>query len=126
MNSHHHLHTHPLVYRHLLEVLPRSFSGWMRLGQPRFFGNDPIGLSNQALGMLMRRHRRNCRELRASQTLWGIDRTFRMDAGEVIEAIRSLSGGLHEFIFHPRRTESDQDLAALIELKTFKPELSPP
>ena len=118
VNSHHHLHSHPLVYRQVLEVLPSSFSGWMRLGQPRFFDNHSGALSSRALGMLMRRHRRNCHGLRASQTLWGIDRTFRMDAGEVIEAARTLPDGLHEFIFHPRKMDGDKDLDALLKLKS--------
>jgi len=119
VNSHHHLHSHPMVYPRLLEVLPASFSGWLRLGQPRFFENGTVPLSTRALGMLMRRHRRNCRGFRTSRTLWGIDRTFRMDAREVTDAVRLLDDGLHEFIFHPRKSDGDQDLAALMKFNNL-------
>ncbi len=37
INSHHHLHAHPFVYRALLETVGPRFPGWIRLGQPRAF-----------------------------------------------------------------------------------------
>ena len=32
INSHHHLHAHPLVYRAMLDVVGPRFPGWIRLG----------------------------------------------------------------------------------------------
>ncbi len=37
VNSHHHLHGHPFVYKAMLNVLPPKFVGWIRLGKPQFF-----------------------------------------------------------------------------------------
>jgi predicted glycoside hydrolase/deacetylase ChbG (UPF0249 family) len=93
VNSHHHLHAHPMVYAALLEVLPAGFDGWIRRGG---WG-------------------RRCR-FRVSDTLWGVHRTYRMQASEVRAAMAGLPAGLHEFLFHPRRTEDDRDFAALMEL----------
>ena len=91
VNSHHHLHVHPFVFAELMKVLPADFDGWIRRGWP-------------------------CR-FRRSDTLWGVHRTFRMDAGEVRAAMAKLPAGLHEFLFHPRNTEHDADFQALMELK---------
>lgn len=91
VNSHHHLHMHPLVFRAMLDVLPADFDGWVRRGWP-------------------------CR-FRRSNSLWGVHRTFRMNAGEVRAAMAKLPAGLHEFLFHPRNVEHDCDFQALMELK---------
>src|SRR5271156_1623545 len=37
INSHHHLHAHPFVYRALLDTVGPRFQGWIRLGKPRAF-----------------------------------------------------------------------------------------
>ncbi len=91
VNSHHHLHAHPMVFAELLRVLPADFDGWIRRGWP-------------------------CR-FRRSDTLWGVHRTHRMDAAEVRAAMAKLPAGLHEFLFHPRAVDRDRDFAALMELK---------
>ncbi len=91
VNSHHHLHVHPMVFAELLRVLPADFDGWIRRGWP-------------------------CR-FRRSDTLWGVHRTYRMDAAEVRRAMEKLPAGLHEFLFHPRGVDHDRDFAALMELK---------
>ena len=119
VNSHHHLHAHPFVYRTLLDVLGSSFHGWLRLGQPRFFSPnlDAIWIG-PADWLWMGPRRRRC-PYRCSDTVWGLGRTFRMQAGEVARAIQRLGPGFHEFYFHPRSTANDDwDLRCLRELKT--------
>ena len=118
VNSHHHLHAHPFVYRVLLDVLKPSFDGWLRLGKPRFFSADFDAVwMGPADWLWMRPRRRRC-PYRCSDTLWGLGQTFRMQAGEVTRATHQLGGGLHEFYFHPRSTDNDADLQCLLELKT--------
>jgi len=117
VNSHHHLHAHPFVYQMLLEVLPRTFDGWLRLGKPRFFSADLDAVwMGPADWLFMEPRRRRC-PYRCCDTLWGLGRTFRMQANEVANAARQLDDGLHEFYFHPRTTD-DQDTRCLLELKT--------
>jgi len=118
VNSHHHLHTHPFVYNALLDVLPQPFEGWLRLGRPRFFSPnlDAIWMvpADKVWGEPRRRH---CAH-RHSDTLWGLGRTFRMQAVEVMDAVRQLGTGLHEFHFHPRTVDNDADTQCLVELRT--------
>ncbi|HUJ09693.1 MAG TPA: ChbG/HpnK family deacetylase [Verrucomicrobiae bacterium] len=116
VNSHHHLHAHPMVYAALLEVLPRPFNGWLRLGRPCFFGpTENQHLYSWADGIFMRTRRRHC-PFRCSDTIWGLGRTYRMQAQEVIEAVQRLPEGLHEFYFHPR-SKDDADTQCLLELR---------
>jgi predicted glycoside hydrolase/deacetylase ChbG (UPF0249 family) len=118
VNSHHHLHAHPFVYAALLEVLPQQFTGWLRLGAPQFFGPFRGRRFYEAADKLwMERERCRC-PYRCSDTLWGLGRTFRMQAQEVAEATWHLPTGLHEFYFHPRTIENDTDVRCLLELKT--------
>ncbi len=118
VNSHHHLHAHPFVYNAVLNILPPQFGGWIRLGKPRFFTPQPgmvvFGITDR-LFMEARRHR--C-PYRHSDTIWGLGRTFRMQAREVVDAARQLTDGLHEFYFHPRAVNNDADVLCLLELKT--------
>lgn len=117
VNSHHHLHAHPFVYAALLEVIPRAFGGWLRLGTPRFFsGTKEFCLYEIADALWMRTRRRRCPH-RRSDTIWGLDRPYRMQASEVAEAAQRLPAGLHEFYFHPRALD-DPDTRCLLELKT--------
>ena len=51
-----------------------------------------------------------------SHGLWGLDRTFQMQADEVLRALPTLGDGRHEFLFHPR-TDNDPDQRALLFLK---------
>ncbi|HXI83475.1 MAG TPA: ChbG/HpnK family deacetylase [Verrucomicrobiae bacterium] len=117
VNSHHHLHAHPFVYSALLNVLPSQFKGWIRLGKPRFFTPQPgmvvFGITDK---LFMEARRRRC-PYRHSDTTWGLGRTFRMQAREVVDAARQLTGGLHEFYFHPRTVNNDADVQCLLELK---------
>jgi len=117
VNSHHHLHAHPFVYNAVLNILPPQFGGWIRLGKPRFFTPQPgmvvFGITDR-LFMEARRHR--C-PYRHSDTIWGLGRTFRMQAREVVDAARQLTDGLHEFYFHPRAVNNDADVLCLLELK---------
>jgi hypothetical protein len=117
VNSHHHLHAHPAVYGVLLKTLPPQFSGWLRLGRPRFFSRGITPCLVSTLDSIWgRRLRRRCPH-RVCDTVWGSDRTFRMQSGEVTNVLSQLGDGLHEFLFHPRGGDSDMDLKCLIELK---------
>jgi predicted glycoside hydrolase/deacetylase ChbG (UPF0249 family) len=117
VNSHHHLHTHPAVYGALLRVLPRDWSGWIRLGAPRFFsetGRTRLVASSEQ--WFWRRRRRRC-PFDASDTLWGVDRLRRMRSAEVEAVMARLPAGRHEFMFHPGLAPGDGDVACLIELR---------
>ena len=118
VNSHHHLHAHPTVFEALTEILGADFKGWIRLGGVRFFGSSP-GLLNsaRAIDTLFRKERR-LSMWRTSDTLWGLDRLFVMDAREVQTAMTKLPEGFHEFLFHPRDL-SCPDTQCLLELKTL-------
>jgi predicted glycoside hydrolase/deacetylase ChbG (UPF0249 family) len=116
VNAHHHLHVHPMVQRVVMEVLPANFAGWIRFGTPKYFGNGTRLAVRRVLGGFVSARRRNNCRYRCSDTLWGVDRTCRLQAGEVRGAITSLPVGLHEFMFHPRSIKLDADVDALIEL----------
>lgn len=119
VNAHHHLHVHPSIHGTLIQVLPAVFRGWIRMGRPRFFEEKRLfSHSGVVMEWAGQSRRRKCRH-RLSDTLWGMDRTFKMNACEVARAVRVLGAGLHEFIFHPRRASSDPDFLALMELKAM-------
>jgi len=116
INSHHHMHAHPFVYRALLDTVGPRFQGWIRLGKPHAFHSTALSLLWSALGWTYLERRRRLSVWRASDTLWGLDRIFRMNAGEVQIALATLPDGFHEFLFHPR-TCSCPDTLCLIQLK---------
>jgi predicted glycoside hydrolase/deacetylase ChbG (UPF0249 family) len=118
INSHHHLHAHPFVYRAVREVVGPSFAGWIRLGRPRLFHRRPGAELLYSLGELTQKRRRRLSPWRATDTLWGLDRLFTMNAAEVRDAIEALPDGFHEFLFHPR-TLSCPDTLCLLELASF-------
>jgi hypothetical protein len=117
VNSHHHLHVHPFVYGELMRTIPAGAGGWLRLGTPCFFDS---GIMKQVMSggieRLQRARRRSC-PMRVSDTLWGLDRLFRMDPFEIKTCIASLPKGRHEFMFHPRRLTEDRDTETLIQLR---------
>lgn len=119
VNAHHHLHVHPFVRREMLRVLPADFAGWLRAGSVRFFGGwvQPTHAVLRIAAMFVRARGPNGAPLKATDTLWGVDRLFSMRAEEIRRAAASLSEGLHEFVFHPRRTEGDADFDALMALR---------
>jgi predicted glycoside hydrolase/deacetylase ChbG (UPF0249 family) len=117
INSHHHLHAHPFVYRALLETVGAQFPGWIRLGKPRAFGATTLSLLWSLLGWTYLERRRRLSAWRSTDTLWGLDRIFTMNADEVRAALATLPDGFHEFLFHPR-TLSCPDTLCLIELKS--------
>ena len=116
INSHHHLHAHPFVYEALLDVVGPGFPGWIRLGRPRAFGSPTLSLLWSILEGSYLERRRRLSVWRTSDTLWGVDRIFRMQAAEIEAALATLPDGFHEFLFHPR-TRSCPDTQCLIELK---------
>lgn len=116
INSHHHLHAHPFVYRTLLETVGPRFDGWIRLGQARAFGHASPPLLWRTLDALYLARRRRTSPWPTPDTLWGIDRTFRMDAAEVRATLATLPDGFHEFLFHPR-TRSCPDTQCLLHLR---------
>jgi hypothetical protein len=120
LTSHHHLHLHPFVWRAMREVIGPRLDAWVRLGQWRRFSASAPGLKlGAAAGEMFQRRRRGLSPWRPSDTLWGLDRIFRMNAAEVRAALATLPGdGLHEFLFHPR-TRSCPDTRCLLELKSL-------
>ena len=117
INSHHHLHAHPFVYRALLDVVGSRFTGWIRLGKPRAFRSGTPALLWSALGSIYLERRRRLSAWRSTDTLWGLDRIFHMQAGEIEAVLTTLPDGFHEFLFHPR-TRSCPDTLCLIQLKS--------
>ena len=119
LNGHHHLHIHPFIAREMRRVVPATFTGWVRGFGVRFFSSEPAGRPAMPL---LRRGAAHWLKIwpkeKLTDSLWGLDRTFRMEAGEVARVFPTLTDGTHEFIFHPRR-EGDADLRALLELKKF-------
>jgi hypothetical protein len=117
VNVHHHLHAHPVVYRELVRVLPRGRPLWLRLGAPRLFPASPRQWwLTQSEWFCWRPRRRRC-PFASSDTLWGVDRLYRMEAAEIAAAVAQLPPGRHEFLFHPRAETGDRDLACLVELR---------
>jgi predicted glycoside hydrolase/deacetylase ChbG (UPF0249 family) len=117
INSHHHLHAHPFVYRALLDVVGPQFKGWIRLGRPRAFRATTLSLLWSALGWTHLERRRGLSAWRTTDTLWGLDRIFRMNASEVEAAVAQLPDGFHEFLFHPR-ARSCPDTLCLLQLRS--------
>lgn len=117
VNAHHHLHFHPFVRKMLLRTLPEDFSGWLRWGRVGAFDGGlgerwGFGALNRVLAL-----QRTRVPLPVSSTLWGLDRTFSMDAEEILGILPTLGEGLHEFLFHPRRIDpGDADTRCLVDL----------
>jgi predicted glycoside hydrolase/deacetylase ChbG (UPF0249 family) len=116
INSHHHLHTHPFVYRALLETIGPQFHGWIRLGEARSMARPKLALHWRLLDSVYLASRRKSSRWRSTDTLWGVDRTFRMDAAEVRATLAALPDGFHEFLFHPR-TRTCPDSLCLLQLR---------
>ena len=118
VNSHHHLHAHPFVFRAMRRVLGDAVPGWLRLGRPCFFSSHSVTSAALALGdQLFMNRRRRLSPWRTTDTLWGLDRLFRMDPREVRAALTALPDGFHEFMFHPR-TRTCPDTQCLLALKS--------
>jgi predicted glycoside hydrolase/deacetylase ChbG (UPF0249 family) len=114
INSHHHLHAHPFVFRTMRRVVGDRFPGWLRLGCPRYF--PPHGPEAKIMALtdrLFMERRRKLSPWRTTDTLWGLDRLFRMDAREIRAAIDLLPDGFHEFMFHPRTRTCPDSLCLL-------------
>jgi predicted glycoside hydrolase/deacetylase ChbG (UPF0249 family) len=118
INSHHHLHAHPAVYKTLVEVVGPDFKGWIRLGRIRFFRPAFQFFSQPRLVDAFLQRGRRLSIWRSTDTLWGLDRLFAMKADEVRAAISTLPEGFHEFLFHPR-TLSCPDTQCLLQLKSL-------
>jgi hypothetical protein len=114
INSHHHLHAHPFVYRALIEVVGPRFHGWIRLGKPCAFRSSGRSLLWAVLERLYLARRRRLSEWPSTDTLWGVGP--RLTAEEVCAIIPTLPGGFHEFLFHPRDYECP-DTLCLIRLR---------
>jgi len=117
LNGHHHLHIHPVVANTLHRVTGSTFDGWVRGFEARFFDNQGSWLNrwlrDRSPGWLA-----PWSSGRRTNSLWGLDRTFRMQADEITRVIPMLPAGRHEFMFHPRRI-GDADHRALLELKSL-------
>jgi predicted glycoside hydrolase/deacetylase ChbG (UPF0249 family) len=115
INSHHHLHAHPMVYRAVREVVGPDFQGWLRQGRPRGFPPVSAGMRVLGAASTLLAPRRRLSPWRVTDTLWGLDRLFQMRAGEVRAAVAALPDGFHEFMFHPR-TRTCPDTQCLLQL----------
>jgi predicted glycoside hydrolase/deacetylase ChbG (UPF0249 family) len=115
INSHHHLHAHPFVYRALVDVVGRQFRGWIRLGQPRAFRSISVSPLWSILNWTYLERRRRLSVWRTTDTLWGV--RPRLTAEDVRSIIATLPDGFHEFLFHPR-TRSCPDTLCLLQLKS--------
>jgi hypothetical protein len=116
INSHHHLHSHPFVYRALLDVVGSRFGGWIRLGKPRAFRSPSFSPLWSILNWTYLERRRRLSAWRTTDTLWGV--RPRLDAEEVCAIVAILPDGFHEFLFHPRN-RSCPDTLCLIQLKSL-------
>ena len=115
INSHHHLHAHPMVYRAMLDVVGSRFAGWIRLGRPCSHQSAGRSLLWSALAWSYLERRRRLSAWRSTDTLWGV--RPRLNAEEVRAIVATLPNGFHEFLFHPR-TRSCPDSLCLIQLKS--------
>lgn len=119
INSHHHLHLHPWVGRVLHELVGDAGGAWFRGGAYRSFGSGGALTSGftRRIGNLQSRAFASG-PLRTPDSVWGLDRVFRMNAEEILRVLPTLPPGLHEFMFHPRSVEHDQDVQALLQCRT--------
>jgi predicted glycoside hydrolase/deacetylase ChbG (UPF0249 family) len=117
INSHHHLHAHPAVFRALTEIIGPDFKGWIRLGTVRFFQPAFHLIDKSRLVDAFFLRQRKLSTWRSPDTLWGLDRTFAMRADEVRAAMSMLPEGFHEFLFHPRNL-SCPDTRCLLDLRS--------
>lgn len=118
INSHHHLHRHPLVLGVVREVVDRDFAGWLRGPNYRLF--RPTNLTarvTRLAGRLLAGTLRNRWPVARSAEVWGIDRLHCMNAGEVAQVMNGPGIGVSEFIFHPRTPTGDADLHCLLYLR---------
>jgi len=116
INGHHHMHVHPAIARKMHELLAGLDFGWVRSLEARFFDAPEHG--RWPFRWLQRRSRQwlqHWPKERQTTSLWGIDRTFCMQAHEVARVLTALPAGQHEFMFHPRKL-GDPDHRALLEL----------
>jgi len=120
INGHHHLHIHPFIAREMHQVVSASFTGWVRGFEVKFFAAEARGrLIYRLLGRWSAHWLREWPANRRTDSLWGLDRTFCMNAIEVGHVLPTLLDGRHEFLFHPRR-ENDADQRALLELQKMR------
>ena len=117
INSHHHLHAHPFVGRAMRRVVGDQFHGWIRLGQPRRFSHPVENSLALLFDRLLLARQRQLSPWRATDTLWGLDRLFRMNAAEIRSTLATIPDGFHEFMFHPR-TRTCPDTQCLLQLKS--------
>ena len=71
-----------------------------------------------AAGDLIQRRRRKLSVWRTTDTLWGLDRLFRMNSREIQDTVKRLPPGFHEFLFHPRSLTCP-DTLCLLQLKSL-------
>lgn len=137
LNSHHHLHVEPVVFRTMLDQRGRlfpDFRGWIRLGRSRVVGGPPW-VDGTWLGRLVLNMAADpeCAPPKTTD-LWGSFPVFTMTAHGVRTSLSQVRDGFHEFYFHPggnkrdkRRSDSglgdygqdrSVDLDALLDLRS--------
>ncbi len=122
VNAHHHIHLVPVIRKLLVNIIAADpdFAGWLRWGQPCFFADSVAKRAYGLIDSLLQAPSRKRMPIRSSSTLWGLDRTFAMNAQEIESVLPELGAGLHEFMFHPRSsdpTNPDADMRCLLALR---------
>ncbi len=118
-NTHHHLHIHPFLLGTFLDTVRVGEGGFVRLGPAwSMRTRRPFPLVGRIVRALEAWGRGGRPRPAVLDGIWGIDRTFRMDAGEVRGVVAALPPGRHEFIFHPRNRTQDADTRCLLGLKS--------
>jgi len=127
VNGHHHLHIHPFIAREMRRTVPLAFSGWVRgFAVESFTPHDEALRNYRRLRKTAQRWLSVWESVRRSDSLWGLDRPFTMQADEIARVLTTLPPGLHEFLFHPRRI-GDNDHATLLALRSCRSEkVEPP
>jgi len=117
VNTHHHLHLHPWIPGLILKVVGNLPGVWFRGGAFRTFG------SGEALMPRLTRWAgrlglgRGPGSMASADSVWGVDRLWRMRAQEIRQVLPGLPDGRHEFLFQPRSLSGDADLEALVSLR---------
>ena len=139
INSHFQFHARPAVIQPICDWLKElfpDFKGWMRLGKACLFPKGKSAALIKAsepvtdwIGGLLTGGQQAWTGQR-NDTLWGVDRPFSNDAGEIADTVKTLGPGFHEFFFHPGRhyrldqPDLGKDLEALTRLAALVPKAS--
>lgn len=111
VDSHLHMHVHPVIFKYALELAEEYGVRYMRVPEDdlalavHYLGNDTLALSAQAIvfKLLCRRMRRklNGKGFTVPDRVYGHFLSGRMSEDYVLLVLDQLRNGLHEIYFHP-------------------------